>query len=42
MLFLKLLRCDKCNGKGKIYKSKCHVCSGHKVRFNLEIVGRFL
>lgn len=23
--------CDVCGGKGKISKSKCHVCHGHKI-----------
>lgn len=23
--------CDKCNGKGKIFKKKCHVCRGAKI-----------
>lgn len=26
-------RCEKCYGKGKIFKTKCKVCNGNKVTF---------
>ena len=23
--------CESCSGRGKIYKSKCHICKGAKI-----------
>ena len=30
--------CDKCFGRGKVYRTKCHVCNGNKVNTFINMV----